>query len=64
MEVSKRITITNIGATEKKFPGRTWEQVHNFNFYHVETRFIASPNFYFPNPLPREVEGKQMQFSS
>jgi hypothetical protein len=41
------------GAIENTFPGGTWERVHNL-----------TANFYFPKPLPREVEGKQMQFSS
>ena len=51
------------GAIKNAFPGGTWERVR----INVQTRLIASlltPNFYFPKPLPREVEGRQIQFSS
>ncbi len=43
-------------AIGNTFPGRTWERTDAIN------RVCA--NFYLPNPLPRELEGRQMQFSS
>ncbi len=43
------------GAIRNAFPGRTWERVRIY---------IKLLNFYLLKPLPREVEGRQMQFSS
>ncbi|MCL6753966.1 hypothetical protein KBT16_24495 [Nostoc sp. CCCryo 231-06] len=44
------------GAIGNAFPGSTWERRDAIN--------RVSANFYLPNPLPRELEGRQMQFSS
>ncbi|BBD67630.1 hypothetical protein NIES4072_50720 [Nostoc commune NIES-4072] len=40
------------------FPGRAWERVLKFC---TDANRVSN---YLPNPLPRELEGRQMHFSS